>query len=123
MWARRAASQSSLDQCQTTPDLVMDLPAGTEDPISGPDSPGAITPPTAAETFARQNQSTLKKNTKTAACLGIANNSGATACASTERMASSVELRQPAEEVTTLLVVKPAAAAKPQVKLSFLSTE
>ncbi|KAK9497370.1 hypothetical protein O3M35_004702 [Rhynocoris fuscipes] len=110
MWARRAASQTSLDQCQPTPDLVMDLPSGAEDITSGPDSPGAITPPTAAETFARQNQSTLKKNTKTSTILGVVASTSST----TEKTVS-------ADESSTLLVVKPAAPPKPQVITNFKS--
>lgn len=83
LWQRRAASQSQLQPSSSvgkdiwemrqkhTPDLVMDLPlvgstetatlkAGNDSP-TGPESPDMTT---AAERFAKQNQCTLKKNTK-----------------------------------------------------------
>lgn len=91
LWQRRAASQGQIDPPVTprhnqelwelrqkhTPDLVMDLPfvgsskdgldktiteeeTGTESSSPGPESPDM----TAAERFAKQNQCTLKKNTK-----------------------------------------------------------
>lgn len=84
LWQRRANSQSQLSQSASTvgkdlwelrqkhtPDLVMDLPlvknaespeakSGSESP-TGPESPDMTT---AAERFAKQNQCTLKKNTK-----------------------------------------------------------
>ncbi|XP_054277827.1 SLIT-ROBO Rho GTPase-activating protein 1-like isoform X3 [Macrosteles quadrilineatus] len=85
LWQRRANSQSHLNQSASTvgkdlwemrqkhtPDLVMDLPlvgsaespgsksTGGESP-TGPESPDMTT---AAERFAKQNQCTLKKNTK-----------------------------------------------------------
>lgn len=84
LWQRRAASQTQLQpggcvnkdiwelRQKHTPDLVMDLPlvgtsevpAGTKtgsDSPTGPESPDMTT---AAERFAKQNQCTLKKNTK-----------------------------------------------------------
>lgn len=94
LWQRRAASQSQIDPSCTstrhsqelwelrqkhTPDLVMDLPlvgssspkeadkviseeeTGSESNSPGPESPDMTT---AAERFAKQNQCTLKKNTK-----------------------------------------------------------
>uniref|UniRef100_A0A1B6DN07 SLIT-ROBO Rho GTPase-activating protein 1 n=1 Tax=Clastoptera arizonana TaxID=38151 RepID=A0A1B6DN07_9HEMI len=84
LWQRRAASQSQLHPASSnigkeiwemrqkhTPDLVMDLPlvgatetvplkTGNDSP-TGPESPDMTT---AAERFAKQNQCTLKKNTK-----------------------------------------------------------
>lgn len=84
LWQRRANSQSQISQSASTvgkdlwelrqkhtPDLVMDLPlvknvespeakTGSESP-TGPESPDMTT---AAERFAKQNQCTLKKNTK-----------------------------------------------------------
>uniref|UniRef100_A0A0A9XYM4 SLIT-ROBO Rho GTPase-activating protein 1 n=3 Tax=Lygus hesperus TaxID=30085 RepID=A0A0A9XYM4_LYGHE len=72
LWQRRAASQSalssiSIDQVDgkppaPTPDLVMDLPTNPEESSGGLESPDMTT---AAERFAKQNQCTLKKNTKT----------------------------------------------------------
>lgn len=84
LWQRRAASQTQLQpggcinkdiwelRQKHTPDLVMDLPlvGSSEVPVgtkSGGDSPTGPESPdmtTAAERFAKQNQCTLKKNTK-----------------------------------------------------------
>lgn len=74
LWQRRAASQSTISSDQTvnqvdskqlpaapTPDLVMDLPTNPEEPSGGLESPDMTT---AAERFAKQNQCTLKKNSK-----------------------------------------------------------
>lgn len=62
LWQRRTANPS--EQCPNpgrhTPDLVVDLP-GKAEPETNPDSPDMTT---AAERFAKQNQCTLKKNTK-----------------------------------------------------------
>lgn len=91
LWQRRAASQGQIDPSTTprhnqelwdlrqkhTPDLVMDLPfvgspkdgldktIAEEEPSGEVESPGPESPDmTAAERFAKQNQCTLKKNTK-----------------------------------------------------------
>ncbi|XP_014259247.1 SLIT-ROBO Rho GTPase-activating protein 1-like [Cimex lectularius] len=70
LWQRRAASQNALSTMSTeqlelkhihTPDLVMDLPTNPEEHPAGLESPDMTT---AAERFAKQNQCTLKKNTK-----------------------------------------------------------
>ncbi|XP_076469342.1 SLIT-ROBO Rho GTPase-activating protein 1-like [Babylonia areolata] len=44
-----------------TPDLVLDLPEGSNSPSSSQDSSDQDSPTTAAETFAKSNQGTLKK--------------------------------------------------------------
>lgn len=85
LWQRRANSQSHLNQSVSvvgkdlwelrqkhTPDLVMDLPLVQTVESPGPKSSGGDSPTgpespdmtTAAERFAKQNQCTLKKNTK-----------------------------------------------------------
>lgn len=60
LWQRRANAQPE-PSGRHTPDLVVDLPGKAAEPEVNPDSPDMST---AAERFAKQNQCTLKKNTK-----------------------------------------------------------
>ncbi|KAL1129740.1 hypothetical protein AAG570_012684 [Ranatra chinensis] len=96
LWQRRAASHTTLTNTSKewdikhihTPDLVMDLPMNSE--AEKVDSPGPESPDmtTAAERFAKQNQCTLKKNTKAS---------------------------KPESEITPPLQPKPPLKAKPQI--------
>ncbi|XP_046661965.1 SLIT-ROBO Rho GTPase-activating protein 1-like isoform X3 [Homalodisca vitripennis] len=126
LWQRRANSQSHLNQPASvvgkelwemrqkhTPDLVMDLPlvgtaespgtkSGGGDSPTGPESPDMTT---AAERFAKQNQCTLKKNTKSGS-------------QSRQSSSSSQEGKDPESKVCDTpppLQPKPQLKAKPQL--------
>uniref|UniRef100_A0A1B6LYZ4 Uncharacterized protein n=1 Tax=Graphocephala atropunctata TaxID=36148 RepID=A0A1B6LYZ4_9HEMI len=126
LWQRRANSQSHLNQQASavgkelwdmrqkhTPDLVMDLPlvgtaespgakVGGGDSPTGPESPDMTT---AAERFAKQNQCTLKKNTKSGS-------------QSRQSSSSSQEGKDPESKVCDApppLQPKPQLKAKPQL--------
>lgn len=123
LWQRRANSQSHLNQTASlvgkdlwemrqkhTPDLVMDLPlaetaipkVGGGDSPTGPESPDMTT---AAERFAKQNQCTLKKNTKSG-------------CQSRQSSSSSQEGKEGESKLGDTpppLQPKPQLKAKPQL--------
>lgn len=123
LWQRRANSQSHLSQSASvvgkdlwelrqkhTPDLVMDLPlaestgnktAGGDSP-TGPESPDMTT---AAERFAKQNQCTLKKNTK----------SGSQSRQSSSSSQDGKEGESKACETPPPIQPKPQIKAKPQL--------